>query len=72
MGIISGGKICPSGRVMEGAGNNTPLVTTGAPVDGAGGTFAGRAGVGAILTRTDTSDRYKNTGTQAAPVWTAI
>lgn len=72
MAVISGGRVCPSGRVVEETGNNTPLVTTGAPVDGAAGTFAGRAAVGAILRRTDAATRYKNTGTQAAPVWTAI
>lgn len=70
MAVISGGKIIAGGTVTPGSGTYSPLTWSGAPVDGT--TFAGVAPVGAELIRTDTNARYKNTGTQASPVWTAV
>lgn len=44
---------------------------SGTPVSGASGTFAGKAGIGSALIDTTTGIQYTNTGTQAAPQWSA-
>ena len=48
------------------------LASTGAPVDGTSGTFAGVAGPSSIYFRYDTGAAYINTGTKASPTWKAI
>ena len=43
-----------------------------APVNGTSGTFAGFAGPGTLLIRTDTPTLYINTNTKASPTWTVV
>jgi len=43
----------------------------GVPTNGAAGTYAGYAGVGAIIINTLTGNSYVNVGTMAVPVWKA-
>ena len=59
--------IIESGNIIEGSGTGTPLRVAGAPDET---TFAGKAGVGALLIDTTNAVLYINTGTQAAPTWT--
>ncbi|MBT3390336.1 MAG: hypothetical protein HN413_07980 [Chloroflexi bacterium] len=61
MSVITGGKI------IEGAYGM--YYNAGAPTDGASGTYAGIAPVGALLIDTTNGNLYRNTGTQAAPAW---
>ena len=42
-----------------------------APVDGAAGTLAGKAGKGSVIFSTN-GNQYRNTGTKDAPVWEVI
>jgi hypothetical protein len=46
-----------------------PYVTDAAPSNGASGTFAGHAPIGARLIDNVTGLQYVNTGTQASPTW---
>lgn len=72
MAIIqaTGGSLLVGGKLIEGVGLGTPLVGPGVPVNGT--TFAGIAPLGAILINAANGARFVNTGTQAAPLWTAI
>lgn len=45
------------------------FIFAGAPTNGASGTYAGKAGIGAILLDSTTGNRYVNFGTLAAPIW---
>lgn len=56
-----------SGARLSGVWNNA-----GAPTGGAGGTLAGIALPGDLLQDTTGLALYQNTGTQAAPIWTAV
>ena len=53
------------------AGVDNPLRFAGVPVAGVGGSFAGKAPVGALLVDTTAGTIYQNTGTMASPLWTA-
>jgi hypothetical protein len=63
MAIISGG------NYPAGTGYGDPLAWPTAPVSGT--TLAGIAPPGAELVDVSTGNRYRNTGTQASPTWTA-
>lgn len=45
------------------------FVTTAAPTDGTSGTYAGKAGKGAVLFDTSTGNNFVNLGTKASPIW---
>lgn len=50
--------------------NDVPFLTiNGVPVNGASGSFAGKAGLGALLIDISTGTHYINLGTKAVPVW---
>lgn len=46
-------------------------VFAGTPVNGTSGTYANRAGLGAVLLDSTTGNRFVNFGTKASPIWTA-
>jgi len=51
--------------------NGCPIVTnSGAPTNGTSGTYAGQAGIGALLIDYINAEVYQNTGTLASPIWT--
>ena len=64
MAIITGG------RIIE--GTIGPFVSAGAPTDGASGTEAGVAAVGALLIDATNANLYINAGTQASPAWKLV
>lgn len=64
MAVITGGKI------IEGALGI--YYNAGAPTDGASGTYAGIAPVGALLIDTSNGVHYRNMGTQASPIWSSV
>lgn len=53
--------------------NGCPIVTnSGAPTSGTSGTFAGQAGVGALLIDYTNAVLYINIGTLASPTWATL
>ncbi len=51
--------------------NGVPILTiSGAPVNGASGSYAGQAGPGSTLVDYTNAIEYQNTGTLASPIWT--
>ena len=60
------------GFYQDGAKRKLPFENAGVPVNGTTGTFAGFAGIGALLVDTVGGGLYQNSGTQASPTWTLV
>jgi hypothetical protein len=69
MAIITGGNVIAGGRPQTGTGTGRPLTWQGVPPNGA---FNGIAPPDALCRNVATGLRYRNTGTLAATIWTAI
>ena len=62
----------PIKNLVPGTGANMPLRFAGVPVDGAAGTYAGRAPIGVLLVDTVNSITYQNGGTALSPTWNKV